>query len=747
MSAKTTARKASGSGLPDYDWEEWYGLNTMVKSAKDLPKGYSPDSLNWLPGWNNDIQKSDHIALRGGMAILGNRSVASGQVSGLGVGIQANGSQVPVWTNGANIYYYNAANGQNVSILALPAAAASDWFSIEPLSSIAGNYVEISSYNSSMYRVPVATPTGIVDVNAGQSPAGTVKGFLNFVNSRMNLWNKNGSLLTSRNPNDYFLSQIDFQTYAPSNSQASVSATALAVYPENGAAETVGTGDGATKTFSSTLAHMAGGTVSTLLAAGATGNPGISITGITAANPAVLTVTGSTAGLAVGQYIVVEGVSGSMGTNINDAILQITALTGTTITVQCDTSGTSYSSGGTVYTVEYFTDDGNGNMVSNAGGTGTINYGTGALVLNFFTAPINATNIGIQYYVWTPLTGVENFAANANIGAATAYLWPQRDGGGPLQTVQPFAGSNFCFHTNRTWVETTDPSTVTNSSNIPYRNNIGAAFYKAAAATGDGIIFMDLSVPSDPRFQLLAIAPNTSATTIEPFNLGLDIDFSLYAFSFSVVFEFDFYYMIACQSFVNGIPRIFNDTVYLQDKRSNYWSKLDYEVSQLAQYNGTCIGGSSVSPNVFTLFSGFDDDGSYINNYWTSPVLDLDFPGLKTTNRFVIEGLIQSAQTIEIYVSYDEGEFTLVQTINGTDPCVSQGNPQLVGNNTTGSQSVGAGAVYANPFLLDFRLASPYYQYIQVKFVATGIGYIEVDRWHLKVNQRKSLALNPANTL
>ncbi len=746
MSKSPAKRKQSGSALPDYDWEEWYGLNTMVKSAKDLPKGYSPDSLNWLPGWNNDIKKSDHIALRNGMAVLGNRSVASGQVSGLGVGVQQNGTQVPVWTNGAEVYYYNAANGQNVGILALPAAAANDWFSIEPFSGIEGNFVEVSSYNSSMYRVPIATPTGIVDVNVGQPPAGTVKGFLNFTNSRMNLWNKNGNLLTSRNQTDYFVSQVDFQTYAPSNSQASVAATALAVYPQNGAAETVGTGDGVTKTFNHTLGHMSGGTASTLLSIGATTSLGAIVTGITAANPAVISVS-STAGMSVGQYILIEGVVGSIGNNINDAILQITAVGSSTITVQCDTTGGAYSSGGTIYTVEYWTDDGNGNMVSSAGGTGTINYGTGALSLTFVTAPLNATNIVVQYYVWSPLTGIESFVPNAGIGAATAYIWVQRDGGGPLQSVQPFAGSNFCFHTFRTWVENTDPNTVTNSSSIPYRNNIGAAFYKAAAATGDGIIFMDLSVPSDPRFQLLAIAPNTSATTIEPFNLGLDIDFSLYAFNYCVVFEFDFYYIVSCQSFVNGAARTFNDAMFIQDKRSNYWSKLDYEVSQLAQYNGTLIGGSSVSPNVFTLFSGFDDDGSNINNYWTSPILDLDFPGLKTSNRFVIEGLIQNAQTLQIWVSYDESTFSLAQTINGTDPCVSQGNPQLVGNNTVGSTTVGAGAVYANPFLLDFRLASPYYQYIQVKFIAIGIGYIEVDRWHLKVNQKKSLASQPANTI
>lgn len=739
--------KARGTALPDYIQNEWRGLNTFTKSAKDLPKGYSPDSLNWITGWDVNSKSADHIELRRGMALLGDRKTGSGSVTGLGVGLQENGTQVPFWgADTGNVYYYNSTTKINTSVLTLPTAAKSDFLSIEPFNGLGGNFIYISSFNSSLYRIPVANPTSYIDCNSGQTPSGQIHGFLNFINSRMNLWQKNGGLNTSINKTDYFLSQIDFQTYAPANSQSAATSLQLAVYPQNGAAETIGTGDGTTKVFTHTLTHQGKGSVANILAVGATANT-TTITGATAANPCVLTVSDAS-GLSVGQYILIEGVTGSMGTSyLNDSISQITAISGTSVTIATDTTGGTYSSGGTVYTVEYFTDDKNGILSSNLGGTGTVNYGTGALSFTFNTAPLNGVKIVCQFYYWLPLSGVEKIATDGTIGASTAYLWPQRDGGGDLECIQPFGNQNYCFHQYRTWVEYTDPNAATSSTNLPYRNLIGAPFYKAAWGMGDGVLFIDTSVPSHPKFSVLALTPIGLSSVVVPKDIGQEIDFSQYAFDYAVVFLFDVYYVLCCQSYVNGIKRTFNDTMFVFDSRSGYWSKLDYLASQLAIYNGTLLGGVSVSPNVFTLFSGFDDDGSIINNFWTSHIIDLEFKGLKTTGRMSIEGLIQPSQSFDIYVSYDQGAFSKVQTITGLDASVSKGNPQLVGNNTLGTQNIGAGVVYANPFVLDFQLASPQYQYIQIKFVATGIGYLEIDQFALKVNQMKSLAIQAVNTI
>lgn len=737
---------SKGTQIPDFTWKEWYGINTFTKSPKDLPVGFSPDALNWVTGWDVNTKRADHIELRRGMALVGDRKTGSSYVTGLGVGLRADGTQVPFWSESAgHVYYYDAVNKVNTSVLTLPTAAVADWTSIESFDGLGGNFVYVSSFNSSMYRIPVANPTSSIDINSGQAPAGQIKGFLNFINSRMNLWQKNGGLVTSRNKTDYLESQVDFQTYASSNSATGATTLQLPVYPQNGAAETVGSGDGTTKHFTHTLTNQSGGSVSDILAIGAITNK-TSISGVSFANPCVLTVN-STTGLTAGQYVLVEGITGAVGSLLNDAILQITAVGGSTITVAADTTGSAYVSGGTVYAVEFFTDDKNGTLSSNLGGTGTVNYGTGALDMTFNTAPLNSTTIVAQYYYWKPLTGVEKFATDGTIGAATAYLWPQRDGGGNLQTIQPFGNENFCFHNTRTWVETTDPASAAASSNLPYRNLIGTSFYKAAWGTGNGVLFIDTSVSSHPKFSILSLTPIGLSSVVVPKDIGQEIDFSQYDFSTAVVFMFDVYYVLACQSLVNGVARGFNDTMFIMDSRSGFWSKLDYASSQLALYNGALLAGLSVSPNIFTLFSGFDDDGSQINNYWTSSILNLGFEGLKTSGRMTVEGLIQPSQSVDVYVAYDQGGFTKVQTISGNGKYVSSGNPQLVGSNTLGSNFIGSGSVYANPFQIDFQLASPNYQYIQVKFVATGIGYVELDEWALKVNQMKSMALQPENTI
>src|SRR5947209_20244857 len=50
------------------------------------------------------------------------------------------------------------------------------------------------------------------------------------------------------------------------------------------------------------------------------------------------------------------------------------------------------------------------------------------------------------------------------------------------------------------------------------------------------------------------------------------------------------------------------------------------------------------SNNVFTLFSGFDDDDSIIDNYWQDGQLNLKTNNLKRANYMRVTGLIQRAK-------------------------------------------------------------------------------------------------------
>lgn len=714
---------SSGTQLDDFIVDQWGGLNTAIKSAKDLPLGVSPDSLNWITGWDPNQKKGDHIELRRGMALLGtNRNKGAGSVNGLGVGITISGIQIPFWSYRNNLFYYNASSQLNVSSGTLSSAAVNDYISIEAFQGLAGAFVYVSSPNSSMYKVPTANPTSLYDITSG-----SFQGHINFTNGRMNLWNK------TQNPGqpdtlDRFQSSVDLATFSSAGFNQGIVAA---------------TGDGSTKSFPFTLSPLT--LFGTIVIGAAT--EGATISGISAANEAIIT-TSTAHGLAVGSYLFVDGVA-SPYSSINQVVLTVLATTINTLTVNYDThSFGSYISGGNLYpATEYFVDNQNGSLISNLGNVGTINYVTGAVTIAFSTAPINGEPVLVQTYNQAPEAGIEDFTIPASPGSGDPYLWPERDGGGSLNAIVPFSGSDYGLHSYRTWVNTNDSNTRGNSIDIPYRNNIGTPFYKSGYPTGDGIVYIDTTVPSDPKFQILTVAPNTTDQTVEPFHLSDSLDLSLQGFVAPPVIYWDKYYLFACQNIVNGSTQSFNGTTFIMNNESGYWDKLDYQISLFEKYYGMLLGGSSISNNVFTLFSGFDDDGSPINNYWTSGIYNLGFNGLKTTERFVIEGLIQPAQQLQIYASYDQGSFILIQTINGTDPCVSQGNPQLVGSDTVGSTAVGAGIVYANPFLLDFQLAADDYNYIQIKFVATKIGYVELDRWTLKLNQKKSMQVQPINTI
>lgn len=724
----------SGTGIEDFVVDSWGGLNTAIKSAKDLPIGVSPDSMNWITGWDPNQKKGDHIELRRGMALLGTRNTAHGSVNGLGIGRLPNGNQVPFFSFANNLQYYDASTLATVGFYTMPAAAENDDISIESFQSLAGSFVYISSLNSSLYKTSAINLGGIIDI--GNELGTPIRGNINFTNLRMNLWNKNGQGQGTVDQTDLFQSAQDFGNYSDMGMWGP---------PTTGeASESVGIGDGSTKTFSHTLANQQGGSVAQVLIAGATSqNPAI-VSGISVAVQAVITAPGH--GLIKGQYFIVTGIAGTMN-EYNGSVVTVVSADANHITTNLNTIGLTYSSGGTLFGVEYFTDNQEGILNSNLGGTGTMNYMTGNLVINFNTAPIMSGVIAANYFFQAAGSGVEHFLIPGSPGATDAYLWPQRDSGGTLNSVQPFQGSLYCFHTYRTWVETTDNATYSNSTDVPFRNNIGTPFYKSAYPTGDGVIFLDNSNSAFPRFQVLSIAPNSTTDTVEPERLSDNLDLTQYAFDAPPVIYWENFYIFGCQNLVNGFKQPFNGTMFSMNTLSGYWDKLDYQASLLDEYYGSLTAGSSVSPNLFTLFSGFDDDGAIIANFWTSGIYNLGFDGLKATQRFVLEGLIQPPQSVQVYVSYDQGPFTLVQTIQGNDSCVSKGSPQLVGGNTLGSNTIGAGAVYANPFLLDFNLASPLYNYIQVKFVATGIGYIELDRWTLKINNAKAMSVQPANTI
>lgn len=626
--------------IPDYQVTQFGGLNTAITDTRALKKGVSPSSLNWITG-----KFSDSISLRGGYALLGTtRQTGTGKVTGLGVGTRYDGVQVPFFSHGRKVKYYNSSTLDTVEIDTdiLPAGADGEDLWFVPYQNLGGSFIYYGSPSSSIYKTPVANPGSKVD----QSVVDYRFGMAKISQGSMFAGQRKGTTAGNYDKTAVYRSYID--------------KALLSSYTQT-PGEAYGTGDGTTKTFAHTLT-------------------------------------------------VVTGKKTAMYVSVTD-------------------------------TVETFIDDRNGNLIGTLGGTGTVNYATGAVSVTFNTAPAGAQAITCSYYTEDSTSaGILDFSGST-FGQGAVYR--QDDGGGSLMAIWPINNVEYCMHLMKTWQLTTALSSTDTSTNLPYRN-VGIPYIRAAWQTPDGIIMIDNARPTQPKFRQLQIAPNTTNLTIEPFSISDALDLTGHAFDYAVAFRWGDYDMFCVQEKVNGTANTFNSVMYIRNVYSKAWDKLDFYASCLAEYAGTLIAGDSISDNVFTLFSGYDDDGSLITNHWQDGDMNLGTENLKVVNRQNIQGLIQKDQNIEVWHSYDGGGFVLIYTIQGDGSYVDHSTNALIGSDTIGSGIIGGGgAVTAHPFEIDIPVHSGKISTVSTKFIATGIGAVQINEYtykDIRDKGRKSLA-------
>jgi hypothetical protein len=386
---------------------------------------------------------------------------------------------------------------------------------------------------------------------------------------------------------------------------------------------------------------------------------------------------------------------------------------------------------------ETFFDDGNGNLTSNLGGTGTINYATGAFTVNFFTAPIPG-DVGPATFNTEDATtnGICDFSFNpASRVPFSGELLRQDDGGGKAQAVFPFNGVQYCFHILKTWQLTLaiDDKTF---SNLPYYEQIGIPSPQSAFPKGSGILFLDNSNPGEPTLSILKVSVAGNNLTIVPEKLSIDfLDLTEFGFDACVVFNWGDYDIVCCAKLTNGILDKFNSVMLIRDIVSGLWNRLDYFVNFLAVYNGSLIAGDSLSPNLYTLFSGFDDDGDIIPNNWNNAYTDFEIPGMKKVGYFNIQGLIQPSQKVKVSYSLDSGVYIDVFTIDGTASYVSKSTPIGIGSFTIGENVIGGdggGVATANPFEIDIPVHSDLFEFISFRLEALDVGFVQINKFSYK---------------
>jgi hypothetical protein len=626
--------------IPDFTVSQFGGLNTAIKDHRALKPGIATSSKNWITA-----KYGDHIELRRGQALLGQtRQTGAGKITGLGVGLRYDGVQVPFWSHGQKLKYYDAGSDDGVEIGSDILGAAADgedcWFA--PYQSLAGSFVYAGSPNSGVWKIPAANPDSARD----QSVSNFRWGVLRFGSGRSLAGQRNGTTAGNQDKTGAYLSHLD---KALLSSFTSVTAEAL--------------GSSGSASYSGTLSAVTG--VRTCM------------------------------------YVAVKEAGG-----------------------------------------ETLTDDRNGNLVGDQGSTGTIDYATGAYDVTFNHA--TAGDVTADYY-WEDATadGPLDFdTSNSGAGEPKVY---RQDDGGRLMNVMPFLDVQYWLHELKTWALSIALDD-TDSTNLPYRN-IGISNPRAAYPTADGILVVDTSNPNEPKVRRLEIGRNTDNLTIVPTPISDALDLSGYALDKAVAFRWGDYEIVCLGEYANGTGNGYNSVMLAHNVFSGAWDLLDYRASCLDIFDGALIAGDAISNNVFTLFSGFDDDGSAIDNHWQDGQQNLKTDNLKVAHYMRVTGLIQKDQTVKVSLVLDDGNPVEAFTIQGNADYVDQGINTSIGSYTIGSKVVGGGGeATAHPFDVTFPIHTDKFQYVSARFEAQAIGYAEIDSYTYKDVRDKGRHALPTKT-
>lgn len=368
-------------------------------------------------------------------------------------------------------------------------------------------------------------------------------------------------------------------------------------------------------------------------------------------------------------------------------------------------------------TGEVYTDDYNGVLTGSLGGTGTINYTTGAYTLS------NA-GVGTADYQWENSndTGITDFTYSGTRVAGEGFIFRQDEGGDAIQTIIAHDGKYYSIKKHSVYELALSDNDLT-GTNLVFRRNIGMDYWRSAVATGKGIMFMDTSNPE--KTQLTIIQQNPVGDNLEPFVLASHFDFSDYEWDMCAMATYGEYVI-----FSGRTPDVTtNNRMFLYNVRKDTVDVLPYAAKTITTNNGILYTGDTLTYNIYEVLTGFDDDEYTIENYWISKDELFDTPKLKKVKKLRFKGIITSDQSLEIYVSYDNDEFELVGTILGTGSYVDHGSNYSIGSSGIGESMIGGEDDYVdgNLYFAELKISSPKFRKRTIKLVATGIGYVSVN--------------------
>lgn len=370
---------------------------------------------------------------------------------------------------------------------------------------------------------------------------------------------------------------------------------------------------------------------------------------------------------------------------------------------------------------ETFTDGYDGTLTSNRGGTGTVNYATGAYSVTFSDTTTAAVT---GAYQWEDVTshGVADFTKSSTRVAGEGFQVPQDEGGDAILNVEFGSdGAYYSLKENSAYRLAIAEDDLSIDNQVFHRQ-MGLPYFRASVSTNKGIFFVNTYNPTKPEITLLQ--QSTVSNTLFPKILFKHFKFSNYAYDRCSIGSFDRWMAIFCRTPGSSV----NDTMLMCDVERNTVDIVGYGGNMAVQDGDGFYVADSVTTSVYKVFSGFDDLQSPVDAYWIGKNELLGTDSLKKTRRLRFKGYIDPDQSVEVYINTDSQGWALAGTIVGGASYVSATDSQAIGGRAVGSGLIGGDGVEdAYSYFMEIKARTGKYRTIAVKLVPRGYGYFDFD--------------------
>lgn len=377
--------------------------------------------------------------------------------------------------------------------------------------------------------------------------------------------------------------------------------------------------------------------------------------------------------------------------------------------------------------VETLVDNGAGVLTGDNGGTGTINYTTGAYSVTWGGGSASGSITADYAYEDPTNEGIFDFRYTSPTRlAGDGSFFFEGDTNTEILGLVALEGDIYPLHDKAIWkIEL--PADDTNATNKVYRSDTGVVTSRAYTESGDGIYYVDVN-GTRPALRLLKF--DSVGTRLIPTNVSFQIDLDAYDLDDAVVAQWGEFILLGCKT--KGTS--YNDIILILNRNLELFDTYSAPVRWLQTTPTAVYGGSSLNGDVFKLFDGNTFDEATIEAEWESNDSIDKTLELKRSRFFMYEGDLARAQTLEVYVSYDYGPFNLVDTITGSDPEILATERVVYGaGGTYGSGLYGAGVeVKAGYFMKQIKLQSPKYLRKRIQFKTTGAGFASIRAYTTK---------------